>query len=179
MSTGEPINLSSGEVMWRLQNAIDHATDETRPGLLAAYDVLGDVIIKHITKASPITQEQAADVYSGLDSTHLGVLDKIASRATPMPGVADPVARRRAVLLECRRLLHEGVTEFGALTAAVDALRAADSSGATAREQAFREGYWSGYTDGGDLDKCSDVEAAVEQWRAGQFTRPERKTGEP
>lgn len=53
MSTGEPINLSSGEVMWRLQRAIDHATDETRPGLLEAYSVLGGIIIKHI-KATPM-----------------------------------------------------------------------------------------------------------------------------
>jgi hypothetical protein len=39
------------------------------------------------TKATP---EQAADVYSGLDATHLGVLDKIASMAAPMPGEARP-----------------------------------------------------------------------------------------
>lgn len=52
MSAATAIDLSSGEVMWRLQREIDHATDETRPGLVLAYSAIGNLIVSRANKST-------------------------------------------------------------------------------------------------------------------------------
>jgi hypothetical protein len=46
------VNLSSGEVCWTIQREIDHATDETRPGLLVAYEALLDLTSRRAPRDS-------------------------------------------------------------------------------------------------------------------------------